>query len=816
MEDIMKKFLFHIIIMLLISAGTIYSADPPVYVVLFMHNEDSALGNFDDPQTQQSYKRQRHGLVEFSRMLYSHGVPFCWQSDWKFLEGVIRYETSQLMDSTKGKNLVQYMSEDMGITVDPHSHENYGYNYADVAYLIDSLGVTPTKVIGGHVWDPYSTLYANWERFRQPLQGKHYPQAQWQGEILIGSATPGHTDDPLPSGIWHPKNKYNFWTDDPGGDLLCIGQYSGDMDGLMELIDLNESGQIDTTNILTCSFMTPQSMTPDFTTDYEKNTLQPLLNLQNQGKIKLISFTELVNIWKNRFKEKSHLYNTPEKSIPESFGVRVPSSAGGEPGIYVRISKPNAPRYGNDAPVVMHITGGWDGKGVSKTGFGYIEQGFIELQFNFPGSGIPNQQSGGIYDDRGKNCMQAAADVARFALGLACDTYGYRLHQMLSPIQPLYSNTGLCGWSNGGNAAITTAGAFGDTLPGLAWIVNWESPVGDGMPTVDAGTAGNLNPAYNDSTGTFDWTYLSYSGTITQEGNNSGGLYFDMDGDQEVDTGYDFIPKPYFYRDTLYYSEQIREAAFQQSLTLAPCFATVKACDSFWYWRNGEPWIDDAVNANPDIMFIVEAGDEDHVQGAPDHPHILYQYEGFRQAGARFVRLNPDQIYVEYIAGLSISNAADNDAFIPFDHLSIRNAVEPRGPGNVSMKIGAGAALCEVADRTRWNNLDVQLNDLLTTIDRRTETDHNFLPLQNYPNPFNSSTVIRFQLCRTSNIKLSIFNILGKKVRTWNQQRVDPGYQQIRWNGLDNSDIPVSSGIYFYRLIIDGQKICTKSMVLIR
>ncbi len=811
----MKKLFLFIALILLIKTGIIYSSDPPVYVVLFMHNEDSALGDFNDPQTRQSYIRQRNGLVEFSRMLNSHGASFCWQSDWKFLEGVLRYETPQLMDSTNGKNLVRFMSEDMGITVEPHSHENYGYNYADVACLIDSLGVTPTNVVGGHVWDPYSGNYANWERFRQPLQGSHYPQALWEGKILIGSATPGHTNDPVPSGIWRPTDKYNFWTDDPSGNILCVGQYTEDMQGLLELIDLYDSGQIDTTNILTCCFMTPQNMVPDFTTNYEQNTLQPLLDLQDQGKIKLVSFTELVDIWKIRFNQKHHLYNAPEKTVPESFGVRIPSSAGGETGIYVLVRTPDAPRYGNQAPVVVHVAGGWSGTGISEPGYGYVDQGFIELQFNFSGSGIPAQRSGGIYDDRGELCMQAIADVARFALGNAPDSYGYNLHHMLQPITPLYSNTGLCGWSNGGNATITTAGAFGDTLAGLAWIVNWESPVGDGMPTVDTGTSGNPNPAYNDTTGNFDWSCLDYSSTINQEGGYTGGLYCDIDGDGTVNINTDFIPSPYLYQDTLYYSVQIREAALQEGLSLPSYFASLEECESFWYWRNGEPWINEVVAAHPDIMFVVEAGDDDHVQGAPDHPHILNQYEGFRQAGARFVRLNPDRIYVEYIAGQSMPQAADNDAFMEFNHLSIRNALEPRGPGNILMKTGVGAALCEVADRIRWNNTDIQLDNLLTGIDLF-KTKRNFSLFNNYPNPFNSSTVIRFQLSRTADIKLSIYNIRGEQVKSWEMKNMKSGYHHIPWNGTDYTQSPVSSGIYIYRLTVNEKKIHTASMVLIR
>ncbi|MDZ7725609.1 MAG: hypothetical protein U5R06_22995 [candidate division KSB1 bacterium] len=300
----------------------------PVYVVLFMHNEDGVLADLDQPGTRASYMRHRRELVEFADTLAHHHVPFCWQSDFKFLQAILKYDTPAVMDSTDGKNLARYLAENCGITVEAHSHENYGYNYADVAHLIDSLGVTPTDVVGGHVWDPYLANYADWERFRTPLQGSMYPHAQWDGRLLIGSATPGHSSDPVPSGVWRPLDKYNFWTDDPQGNIICIGQYKNDLEGVEELVQIKQSGAVSDNEILTCAVFSPQSANPDFTQDYVQTTLTPLLNLQDQGKIKLVTFTDVVDIWDSKYNARAHIYNPPPDSVPQEFSVRIPSDAG--------------------------------------------------------------------------------------------------------------------------------------------------------------------------------------------------------------------------------------------------------------------------------------------------------------------------------------------------------------------------------------------------------------------------------------------------------------------------------------------------------
>jgi len=89
-----------------------------------------------------------------------------------------------------------------------------------------------------------------------------------------------------------------------------------------------------------------------------------------------------------------------------------------------------------------------------------------------------------------------------------------------------------------------------------------------------------------------------------------------------------------------------------------------------------------------------------------------------------------------------------------------------------------------------------------------------FILYQNYPNPFNPSTVIRFQLSVISDVKLKIYNISGQEIKTLTNGRLSAGNHEILWKGVDNHGKPVSSGLYFYTLNVDG-KTQTKKMLLI-
>ncbi|HVP35561.1 MAG TPA: T9SS type A sorting domain-containing protein, partial [Terriglobales bacterium] len=71
---------------------------------------------------------------------------------------------------------------------------------------------------------------------------------------------------------------------------------------------------------------------------------------------------------------------------------------------------------------------------------------------------------------------------------------------------------------------------------------------------------------------------------------------------------------------------------------------------------------------------------------------------------------------------------------------------------------------------------------------------------QNYPNPFNPKTMIRFALPKDSWVKLEVYNILGQKVKTLVDEKLEAGVKEVEWDGKDSKGLEVASGIYFYKI----------------
>jgi hypothetical protein len=86
---------------------------------------------------------------------------------------------------------------------------------------------------------------------------------------------------------------------------------------------------------------------------------------------------------------------------------------------------------------------------------------------------------------------------------------------------------------------------------------------------------------------------------------------------------------------------------------------------------------------------------------------------------------------------------------------------------------------------------------------------------QNYPNPFNPTTTISFSLPQRSNVRLDIYDILGKQVATLINETRAAGNWNIEWNGLDRYGRHIASGVYFYRLEA-GSFMSVKKMVMLK
>lgn len=318
-----------LIIFCLISLAALNAQGTPVYVVLFTHIEDdSPAGTLGTQQSKDNYMVARSKMIEMANLAKRYNVKWVFQPDWKILLAVLIYEDTAATRLTNGKNFLRYIKEDLGVVIDAHSHEGSGYNYTDVAHLLDSLGVGGTTVIGGHIWDPNLPQYQGWDRFRVPLYGAKFPWAVWRGDILMGSGTPNHVNDPHVSGVWRPKDKFNYFIDDPNGNIFCVGQYNGDISSTNELINLYKSGKVSPQLMLTSTYHIQPAVISGLNgiTAIEDTVIKPLVAWRDKGEVVITDFTSLINDWKTKYSSVPYIYDI---SMPNIINTNSNPVAGG-------------------------------------------------------------------------------------------------------------------------------------------------------------------------------------------------------------------------------------------------------------------------------------------------------------------------------------------------------------------------------------------------------------------------------------------------------------------------------------------------------
>jgi subtilisin-like proprotein convertase family protein len=84
----------------------------------------------------------------------------------------------------------------------------------------------------------------------------------------------------------------------------------------------------------------------------------------------------------------------------------------------------------------------------------------------------------------------------------------------------------------------------------------------------------------------------------------------------------------------------------------------------------------------------------------------------------------------------------------------------------------------------------------------------------NYPNPFNPTTTIAFGLPKTTEVQLRVYDLSGRLVKTLADETMPAGQHQVIWTGRDETGRRAASGMYFYRLVAEGQVLVGKMLML--
>jgi hypothetical protein len=359
--------------------------------------------------------------------------------------------------------------------------------------------------------------------------------------------------------------------------------------------------------------------------------------------------------------------------------IRLPSDDACGPGgkLAVRLFAPGAgeTQFPEGAPVVVLAPGGTSGGVVEETIDPY-RSGFINISFATPGFGVPPVQSDGVHDARGEHTIAAVRDVILFALGKLEDSKGHDINEVVAaPV--LSDNVGILGTSNGGPLSLITLSLYGEQLTGVKYIAGWENPTNGQIVVTDAGTGRNwigqppeerpkfVNPEY-DAWGPvvldIDYSSISYDSNLDAVYLERGGLdrfdvvptgtgavTSDVNLDGEIgdgeDWGFNYWPvETGTGGEKRYFSIEVIRALYDHSVFQPGCkpewLPTIPEAEEFWSLRDAMSHIATMASKLPDLKLLILCSEEDHVQTAPDHPHIHQGFYGFDTNGL-WVKLNP-------------------------------------------------------------------------------------------------------------------------------------------------------------------------------
>jgi len=115
-----------------------------------------------------------------------------------------------------------------------------------------------------------------------------------------------------------------------------------------------------------------------------------------------------------------------------------------------------------------------------------------------------------------------------------------------------------------------------------------------------------------------------------------------------------------------------------------------------------------------------------------------------------------------------------------------------------------------------YDDITVQVIGTATGVaDGKNGIPKTFELANNFPNPFNPTTMIRYAVPRSTSVSMSIYNMLGQRVRTLVDGAISAGYHEVEWDGRNESGQQVESGVYFYRLQT-GEAPLVKKMMFIK
>lgn len=322
----MKKFitalLFSLFLIFTINAQTII----PLYLNFNSHSEENDFGFLANYNSNaDTFNHYRNLLVAMCDTFRTKGAKYNSQHDWTFLDGAKLYDNGTNAN-TNNKKLFTWMRDDNNglIELDAHAHMTQK-NYTDVVWYYQQLGITPSKVIGGFLYDTVMNALmpgSNWTAMQDSLPGKVHPTFKFKFDILWGGGAPSHggTGDLNPIGIWRPDTLHNILSNNSSRHLIILGNGCNDLltdtsadivsnivNEIRELVYEINNGQLPAGKFYSSTIQfNVRDLKPGLPIKAAQiiDSLKPLVDA---GYIVWKNHSEKVNIWKTQLAEQMNI-----------------------------------------------------------------------------------------------------------------------------------------------------------------------------------------------------------------------------------------------------------------------------------------------------------------------------------------------------------------------------------------------------------------------------------------------------------------------------------------------------------------------------
>lgn len=306
----MKQALRALFFSALLLTSDLISAQGKIFIYLNSHNEDN-IGYLNGIGGYNIYTQSRAALVQYATLTKVKGAKQNWGSDHVALRAIAKYDTGTTLNSTNGKNLCRWMSENMGVECDPHSHETT-YGYGDVAYFMNQLGVPPSGNISGFLFGQLQNGH-NWEDYEDGIQGDSFPTYTWHPNVLWGGGSPNHIDDLNYYGCYKPKSMAEVNVHEVSKHLTLVGTgctikmddtstIAYNMSVIHRLIDAVDNGTLPANGIYTQEIMCNEGkMRQPFFIPLITEMIDSVNVLVAQGKLQWAHLSEIHDYWKSTY-----------------------------------------------------------------------------------------------------------------------------------------------------------------------------------------------------------------------------------------------------------------------------------------------------------------------------------------------------------------------------------------------------------------------------------------------------------------------------------------------------------------------------------